>query len=164
MVMGKFFSYLALEMGKFTTYLPAYGAEVRGGTAHCMIIICDEEIYSPFVETADTLIIMNEPSLVRFGNRIKPGGTVFINKSLINQRLQRKDIKIVEIPFTDIAQDAGNMKCANTVALGAYLAEKKLTRLKEVKLVLDKMLAGLSSAIIKINSAALERGMDYSPC
>lgn len=161
MVMGKFLSILALEMGKFTTYLPAYGAEVRGGTAHCMVIISDEEIYSPLIEKADTAIIMNEPSLVKFENRVKKGGDLFINNSLANIKPEREDLTIREVPFTSLAQEAGNIKCANTVALGAYLAHKKIASEKEIYAVLDKMLSGLSENIIAVNEKALERGMKY---
>lgn len=161
MVMGKFLSNLALETGMFTTYLPAYGAEVRGGTAHCMVIISDEEIFSPFIDSADTLIIMNEPSLVKFKERIKQNGTLFINKSLVKSKFEHSSARIIEVPFTDIAAELGNAKCANTVALGAYLAVKKFTDSRAIGIVLNKMLSGLSPEIITVNNKALERGMDY---
>lgn len=161
MVMSKFLSNLAVEAGMFTTYLPAYGAEVRGGTAHCMIIISGEEIYSPLIDKADTAIIMNEPSLVRFEGRLKKGGILFLNKSLINIKPKRDDLRIVEIPFTDIAQETGNMKCANTVALGAYLAYKKIASSRQAEIVLEKMLEGLSKEIIAVNKKAFERGLSY---
>lgn len=159
MVMGKFLSTLALETGKFTTYLPAYGAEVRGGTAHCMVVISDKEIFSPFVDKADTAIIMNEPSLEKFKNRLKKGGVLLLNKSLIGASFGAKGADIRQIPFTQIATDLGNIKCANTVALGAYLAIRKIADANVIDAVLDKMLAGLSTEIVKVNRAALKEGM-----
>lgn len=161
MIMGKFLSYLALEIGKFTTYLPAYGAEVRGGTAHCMVIISDSEIYSPFIEKADTVIVMNEPSLTKFEKRARKSGLFLINKSLISRRPKRKDCTIKKAPFTEIASSLGNIKCANTVALGAYLAIKKIASTKEIHTVLDKMLSGLNPDIVQVNEQALQKGMSY---
>lgn len=161
MVMSKFLSNLAVEAGRFTTYLPAYGAEVRGGTAHCMVIISDEEIYSPLIDKVDALIVMNAPSLVKFEGRLKKGGALFLNKSLINIKPKRNDLQVSEIPFTAIAQETGNVKCANTVALGAYLGYKKIASAKQTDVVLAKMLEGLSREIIAVNKKAFERGMAY---
>ena len=164
MIMSKFLSCLAVATDRFTTYLPAYGAEVRGGTAHCMVIISDEEIYSPLIEKADSAIIMNEPSLVRFENRIKEGGVLFLNKSLVNIKPKRNDFKTIEVPFSGIAQGTGNIKCANAVALGAYLAYKKIAPKDKIYAVLYKMLDGLSKEIIALNQKALEEGLNYAKC
>jgi 2-oxoglutarate ferredoxin oxidoreductase subunit gamma len=161
MVMGKFLSNLALETGRFTTYFPAYGAEVRGGTAHCMVIISDEEIFSPFVELADTLIVMNGPSLTKFKKRIKDGGLMLLNKSLVNSKPEGDNLKLIEAPFTDIAIKLGNIKCANTVALGAYLSTKKIFTEEAISKVMDKMLSGLSKEIVEVNHKALREGMKY---
>jgi len=161
MVMGKFLSNLAIEADKFTTYLPAYGAEVRGGTAHCMVIISDEEICAPFVSVADTAIIMNEPSLSKFENRIAPGGLLLLNESLISSLPRRKDIEVLKVPFSDIAVKLGNIRCANTVALGTYLSSKNIAPKEKIDLVMDKMLGGLKQEVIEINRKALREGMKY---
>ncbi len=161
MVMGKFLSYVALEADKFTAYLPAYGAEVRGGTAHCMVTISDSEIYSPYVAEADAVIVMNEPSIRKFENRIKKEGLLIINKSLVSTKSNRADLKIVEVPFTEIAARLGNIKCANTVALGTYLSIKSIAPKKAISTVLNKMLAGLRPEIFEVNRKAIEEGFNY---
>ena len=161
MVMGKFLSYVALEGDKFTTYLPTYGAEVRGGTAHCMVTISDNEIYSPYIAEADAVIVMNEPSMRKFENRIKKEGLLIINKSLVNAKTKRDDLKIVEVPFTDIAAKLGNIKCANTVALGTYFSISSIASKKDIYSVLNKMLAGLRPEIFEVNQKAIEEGFSY---
>lgn len=161
MVMGKFLSYVALEAGKFTTYLPAYGAEVRGGTAHCMVTISDSEIYSPYIDEADAVIVMNEPSVRKFENRIKKEGVLIINKSLVSVKSRRDDLKIIEVPFTEIATRLGNIKCANTVALGTYLSAKSIAPKKTIDAVLSKMLAGLRPEIFEVNREAIKEGFSY---
>ncbi|MFQ5681170.1 MAG: 2-oxoacid:acceptor oxidoreductase family protein [Candidatus Omnitrophota bacterium] len=158
MVMGKFLANLGLATGRFVTYLPAYGAEVRGGAAHCAVIISDEEIYSPFVEQADTAIMMNGPSLARFAARVRPKGMILLNASLSAPPRRRGNPGVLPLPFSDIAADLGNIKCANTVALGAYLAIKNIAAAAAVDKVLDKMLSGLSREIIEVNRKAIERG------
>jgi 2-oxoglutarate ferredoxin oxidoreductase subunit gamma len=161
LVMGKFLANLALESGRFTTYIPAYGTEVRGGTAHCMINISDQEIYTPYIEKADTVIIMNEPSMIKFRNSVKKGGLMLLNKSLISTRAARSDIKKVWIPFSEMAADLGNIKCANTVALGAYLYIKKIASSEEISNVLNSMLSGLSADIFEVNQKAFKEGFKY---
>lgn len=159
MAMGKFLSTLAMETQRFTTYLPAYGAEVRGGTSHCLVIISDGEIYSPFIEEADTVISMNEPSLVKFEKRVKKNGLLLLNTSLINIKPERDDLSVASFPFTQTAVELGNIKCANTVALGVYLARKKIAQEKEIYAVLDKVLYGLKEDLIRLNKKAMERGL-----
>lgn len=158
LVMGKFFSNLAIETGMHTTYLPAYGTEVRGGTAHCMITISDDEIYSPLIEKADTVIAMNEPSMIKFEKKVRPGGLMLINKSLINTNPTRKNLKIIKYPFTETAAELGNIKCANSVALGAFLSIKKIAGHKSIYNVLDSMLSGLRPEIYDVNLKAFEKG------
>ena len=122
MVMGKFLSYLALKTDRFTTYLPSYGAEVRGGTAHCMVIVSDNEIYSPYITKADTIIAMNEPSLDKFKKELKKGGILILNSDLMSGKFLFNNIRGVSLPLNKIALDCGNIKVANVVALGALLS------------------------------------------
>jgi 2-oxoglutarate ferredoxin oxidoreductase subunit gamma len=158
MLLGKVIAEAAMRKGKFVTWLPAYGPEVRGGTAHCMIVISDKEIGSPYVDKADTLIILNEPSLNRFKNRLKPGGTLILNASLA-PCLKLAKAKVSYFPFTDIALKLGNIKTANMVALGSYLAAKKFFSIKDILSIFRFMTKGSNSNLVLINQKALEEGI-----
>jgi 2-oxoglutarate ferredoxin oxidoreductase subunit gamma len=102
---------------------------------------------------------MNGPSLVKFENRVKKNGLLLLNQSLVNVRPERKDLKVIEAPFTEIASELGNIKCANTVALGTYLAVKKIASRDDISAVLNKMLSGLSQEIFTVNKRA--KGASY---
>src|SRR3989338_8002586 len=157
MLLGKVLSKAAMHENKFVTWLPAYGAEVRGGTSHCMVVISDKEIGSPYVEKADAMIIMNGPSLAKFKNRIKERGLLIINSSLAPKYKNAK-LNILQRPFTDIAIGLGNIKIANMVALGCFLAKKKVVDLKSVSEAIFRIAPADKSALIGINKKALEEG------
>lgn len=155
MLIGKILAQAAMAEGKFVTWLPAYGAEVRGGTAHCMIIISDSEIGSPRIEQADTIIIMNSPSLAKFKNRLKEKGLLIINSSLTKAG---DDLKAIKHPFTDIAIELGNIKVANMVALGCLLGNKKVVTLKSILSIIKEIAPADKKELIRVNQEALDRG------
>jgi len=157
MLLGKVIAEAAMLEGKFVTWLPAYGAEVRGGTAHCMVVISDEEIGSPYIDKANTLIIMNKPSLNRFSGRLKKGAVMITNSSLV--RPEEKRLKARGYPFTDLALKLGNVKVANMVALGAYLAHKKTVKISSVSAIMKKMAPAGRSDLVKINQRAVDMGV-----
>lgn len=159
MLLGKVFVEAALSEGKFVTWLPAYGPEVRGGAAHCMAIISDDEIGSPYIAKADTLIIMNQMSLVKFKNRVKNNGLIIINSSLADLKGNFK-ARVLRARFTDIASDLGNIKTANMVALGIYLARKSIVTQKSVLNVMKKMAPKDKPELLKVNQEALKKGME----
>ena len=158
MLLGKIIAQAAMAEGRFVTWLPAYGAEVRGGTAHCMLIISDQDIGSPYIDKADTLIIMNSLSLEKFKNRIINDGLMVINSSLMRKIINSK-AKIIRLPFTDIAIGLGNTKVANMVALGSYLANKKIISKKTILKIIEKIAPPDKKDLIKINVDALEKGI-----
>jgi len=157
MLLGKILSEAAMRENKFVTWLPAYGAEVRGGTSHCMVVISDKEIGSPYVEKADTLIIMNGPSLIRFKKRIKEKGLLIINSSLAAKYKNTK-LNVLEQPFSDVAVRLGNIKVANMLALGLFLAKKKVVSLKSVLKVIQAIAPEDKRELVAINKKALEEG------
>jgi len=159
MLLGKIIAEAALLQGKFVTWLPAYGPEVRGGAAHCMIIIADDEIGSPFIDQADTLIVMNQLSLVKFKSRLKDNGLIVINSSLAKLD-NRVKFKAAAGACTDIAADLGNIKVANVVALGMYLASKKIISEENTEKVIKKMAPEDKPGLLKINLEALKKGME----
>ncbi len=131
---------------------------MRGGTAHCMVVISDREIGSPYIDIADTLIIMNGPSLDRFRNRIKKQGLFIVNGSLATQEID-KNVHILKHPFTDIAVKLGNIRVANMVALGCLINQKKIVDSKSVLTVIRKTAPADKQELIEINERALEEGM-----
>lgn len=159
MLLGKVLAQGAMQEGKFVTWLPAYGAEVRGGTAHCMVIISDKEIGSPYINKADTLIIMNQPSFVKFKNRIGHNGLLVLNSSLV-ENYAHKSLNILQFPFTDIAADLGNVKIANMAAVGCFIAYKKQVKLDSILKAIEIIAPADKKELVEINCKALLEGVD----
>ena len=159
MVLGKVLANAGMQKGYNITWMPSYGAEVRGGTAHCMVKISSEKIASPVVSQADTGFIMSAPSLDKFEKRIKEGGTIIVNTSMINRDVKRKDLEVVKVPFTDEAIKLGNVKVANIIAVGVYLAKKELFDKDFLAGVIKTMAMGRED-LVSINIKALEKGIE----
>ena len=157
--MGLNLTQAAMLEGKDVTYLPSYGAEVRGGTANCTVAISDEEIASPVASSPDFVVAMNQPSLVRFQNQIQSGGLFFINSSLIEAEISRGDIDIVEVPASSIAEKLGSPKSANMVMLGVFTKKSNLVSLSSVIEALRNTLKN-KQKLIAINKKALMAGYD----
>ena len=122
MRLGKIIAQAALMDGKQITGFPSYGAEMRGGTAHCFIKISTASIASPFIDYPDIAIILNQPSLDKFKSRLKKGSLVILNSDLINNESLNKNIRKVSLPLNTIALDCGSIKVANIVALGVLVS------------------------------------------
>ena len=161
MLLGKVLAEAAMRQNKFVTWFPSYGAEVRGGTACCMVVISDAEIGSPCINKADTLIIMNEPSRQRFKNRIKNKGLCLVNSSLAGVTGERRGI--LAYPFSDIALKLGNIKVANMVALGCYMAQRKIVSQKIIEGVICDFAGQDKKELIEINKKALIAGLELKP-
>ncbi|MDD4899361.1 MAG: 2-oxoacid:acceptor oxidoreductase family protein [Candidatus Omnitrophica bacterium] len=157
MLLGKIIAEAAVKEGLFVTWLPAYGAEVRGGTAYCMVVVSDREIGSPFIEEADTLIVMNEPSYAKFSSRLKKNGLLILNTSLIDKE-GKKINNALSFPFTDIAAKIGNVKVANMVALGCFLQKKKTPALQTALNVIREIAPEQKEKLVAINQQALNEG------
>lgn len=158
MFLGKLLAEAAVKEDKFTTWFPAYGAEVRGGTAYCGVIISDREIASPLVVNPNILVAMNQPSLDKFLPIVEKGAVVFANSSLINNEIKSSGIKIILGPFTDIAVKLGEVRIANMVALGALLETTKIVKLETVLEVLDEMIPSSRKFIMETNKQAISEG------
>lgn len=120
---GKVIAYAALMEGKEVSWLPSYGPEMRGGTANCSVCISDDLIGSPLVVNPDILIAMNYPSLEKFENEVVPGGTIIIDSSLIDKKVERKDVNVIYIPASKMAEDAGIKGAANMIIVGRLFRE-----------------------------------------
>jgi len=158
MLLGKVLAEAAMEEGKFVTWLPAYGAEVRGGTAHCMVVISDSEIGSPYITKADTLIVMNKPSFDKFSSRLSKSGKIIVNSSLVDPK--ESSAKIEKYPFTEIAVQLGNIKVANMIALGCYLSGSNSVKAESVLRVMRKIAPAGREDLISINQEALDTGVN----
>ncbi|MFC1594464.1 2-oxoacid:acceptor oxidoreductase family protein [Candidatus Omnitrophota bacterium] len=161
MLMGKIVATAAVGDGKSVTVLPSYGAEVRGGTAHCMVKIAHTTIASPYIVQADTCFAMNQPALEKFKNRIKKKGLLIINSSLAKKIPRLKDIRVIAVPLTEIAVRLGNIKVANSVALGVYLARKKIVNLERIVHTMREIAPPKKRHLIEINRKALEAGLEF---
>ncbi len=124
MRLGKILAQSAIEEEKYTTWFPSYGAEMRGGTAHCFVKISSENIYSPFIDFPDVSIILNQPSFNKFQGKIKRNSLVIFNSDLVDKVILSSDILNLSLPLNKIALDCGNIKAANIVALGALIFVK----------------------------------------
>jgi 2-oxoglutarate ferredoxin oxidoreductase subunit gamma len=155
---GQLLAYAAVEAGKHVTWIPSYGPEMRGGTAHCTVVVSDEPIGSPLVRHPTSAIALNLPSFERYEALIKPGGLMVYNKSLIVATPSREDVRYVAAPANVIAEELGNIRQANVVLLGAYLAVTGLLPLESVETALDKHLSERQRSFLASNKEALRRG------
>jgi len=161
MAMGKVLAISALKEGKNATWLPSYGAEVRGGTAHCMVVISDDPIASPFIEKADSLIIMNGPSLQRFRTSLRANGLLLVNSSLAQCLGTSRRLQVVNCPLTQMAVGLENEKVANTIGLGVYLGLKKIISVSTMEKSIEEALAH-KPKLVHLNKRALEEGFFFA--
>jgi len=162
LMMGYVFAVSVMRDGKHVTYLPSYGAEVRGGTANCTVVVSDEEIASPVSSSPDHVIVMNNPSLLRYQGVIRSGGTMMINDSLVEAKLARNDVEEVRVPVTDIANELGSPRIANMIMLGAFSAKAGLTSLDSLMNGLTEILKGKKASIMELNRKGMEEGARYA--
>ena len=155
---GIMLAYAGMIDGKNVTFFPAYGAEMRGGTANCSVVVSTDPVASPIVGTPDSILIMNEPSLPRFEPALKKGGFLFLNTSLVASKPTRKDITVIEIPANDIAEELGNIKCANMVMLGAYAKKTGAVKIDTLKDSIKKVYVRASDKMVEVNKKAIDKG------
>jgi 2-oxoglutarate ferredoxin oxidoreductase subunit gamma len=161
MVMGQLITYAGMLENKHVTWIPSYGPEMRGGTANCSVIVSDEEIRSPVIEQADAGIVLNQPSYEKFLPKIKPGGVLIVNSSIIDTKTGRDDIKIIAIPAGEIANELGKANLANMVCLGALLPALQLVNRNSVDKAIHSVVGKKKPEMLAINMAAVQKGMDF---
>lgn len=162
LLIGNLLAYAAMSEGRYVTYLPAYGVEMRGGTANCTIVISSRPIGSPVVGSPTSTIIMNLPSLVKFQERIKPKGLLILNSSLVDPgEVIRKDIECITVPVNAIATQDGNARLANMVALGAYLEKTAIVQQDSIENAFAHVLDGRYHHLIPANVKAIKKGRQF---
>ena len=159
MLLGKLLSYATCESTeKQVTFFPSYGAEQRGGTANCYVVISDEEIGAPLGNQMNDLIVMNSPSLHKFLYKLVPGGTLFTNSTIVEWDSSRDDITVVEIPASEIALQMGNTKVLNIIMLGAYVGYTQVVP-EDVVLEMIKKKFSKKPAVVPMNIEAFNKGL-----
>lgn len=157
---GIILAYAGLFEDQNVTFFPSYGAEMRGGTANCSVVISSEKVASPVVTNPNIVIIMNEPSFLKFEPLVKPGGILFFNQTLIKSRPKRMDIKNIPIEANRIAEELGQGRIANMVMLGAMVKETKILRIESLKKAQQKRFVRATEEQLILNDRALERGYE----
>lgn len=159
---GQLLAYCALDNEKQVTWFPSYGPEMRGGTAHCTVIISDEEIGSPVVRNPFAAIVMNLPSLDKYESLVKAGGLLIVNSSLVDRSPQRKDIDVLEISANEIAEEIGDRRLVNLVLVGALLQRHPILSIMQVGASLDKHIPNRHRDLLQMNISALKRGFQIA--
>ena len=155
---GQVLAYSGMIEGKEVSWFPSYGPEMRGGTANCNVVISDSEVASPVVSEADCAVVMNMPSLELFEKLVSPGGRLILNSDLIETEHLRDDIQVVKIPANTLAVQAGSIKAANMVILGAFNHCAGVVENDTIIEALSKILGKRKMHLIKMNKKALELG------
>ena len=159
---GQLLAYTGLDNDLHVTWFPSYGPEMRGGTAHCVVIISDDEIGAPIVKNPAAVIVMNIPSLDRYESLVKPGGVLVVNTSLVDRNPEREDIGVVLVPANEIAEELGNTRLANLVLLGALLDRLDVLSIEQVGEGLKIHIPEHRRNLLDSNLEALRRGAELS--
>ena len=157
LLIGKMLAYAGMREGKEVSWLPSYGPEMRGGTCNCTVVISDRPVGSPVIRSPRAVIAMNLPSLDKFEPDLRPAGLLIINTSLIDRGAARDDVTVVSVPANEIANELGNPRGANMIALGAYLGATGAVSLDGVIEVVRETFAA-KPAVVDVNITALRRG------
>lgn len=161
MVIGQLLCYTACETtDKYVTYFPSYGAEMRGGTANCFVVISDEPVGAPKVDKADYLVVLNDPSMVKFRNSLVPNGTIFINSSVVTSEPERDDLTSIQIDAGTIAYELGNPKVLNIVVLGAIIGYTEILPEDKVLKTIFKKLGAKRPELNELNEKAFYCGLE----
>lgn len=156
--MGKLLCFSMMNKGRNVTYIPSYGAEMRGGTANCHVIISDDIIASPLVTKATMAVVMNQPSYDKFKTRVEDGGHLFVNTSLVEVKEPPVNVNIVGVPATEEAYKLGSVRLANMVIFGAINAVKKFMDTDYLFLQLPEFLGKKKAKFLEENKEAILRG------
>ena len=159
--MGSTLATAAMLEGKYVTYLPSYGVEVRGGTANCAVAVSDEEIASPVASSPEVVVAMNQPSFVRFQGALQSGGLLCANSSLVRTETARSDIEILAVPTSELAESLGSIRVANMIMLGALVRASSMISYEAMVANLAEILGKGRAKLLDLNKRALAVGYDY---
>ncbi len=160
LTIGKFIAKAAMAEGKFVSWLPSYGPEMRGGTANVSVVVSDAEIASPIVSFPNVLVALNQPSLDKFGPDVKAGGLMIANTDMCPNKLGRKDITEYYAPMNTIAKEIGNEKVLNMIAIGMIIGHTKMVSYETLEKDLSAFLLKKNPQLLEMNLKAIKHGMD----
>lgn len=159
MFAGQLLAYAGMDAGQHVTWIPSYGPEMRGGTAHCYVVVSDSPIGSPIVKHPQVGIVFNNPSFEKYADVIAPGGALIVNDSLIEYHCQRDDITEVRIKATDLAYELGNARLTNMILLAAALTARPIIPAADLRAALEGHIPAHRRNLLPLNYAAVERGI-----
>jgi 2-oxoglutarate ferredoxin oxidoreductase subunit gamma len=159
---GQLLAYAAVDEGRHVTWIPSYGPEMRGGTAHCTVIVSDEEISSPLVRRPSAAMVLNQPSMQRYAPLVKPGGVLVVDSALITEESGRTDITEIRLPAKEIAEELGSPQSANVVMMGALAAATGVVPISTLEKMLDEHVSARHRNVLESNKRALRRGEEWA--
>ena len=158
---GKFLAYKGLLENRQVSWLPSYGPEMRGGTANCSVILSDEPVGSPIVSKPAVLIAMNLPSLDKYENEVVSGGTIIVDSSLIERKVERQDVKVFYVPATKMAKDIDAPTLANMILVGKFIKETGAVDYNDLEGALKKIVSARHQDLYEINLKAINNGYNF---
>ena len=162
LLIGRLLAEASLLEEREVVWLPAYGAEKRGGTVSCNVTISDEKIGALFITWPTAAIAMNPASLEKLEPAMKPGSLLVVNQSLVSSKVSRKDIRVVYVPANDLATELGDDSVGNLVILGALVAGLPAVSKSSILAAMDNMFAK-NQKHLKINKQAFNKGYTLIP-
>lgn len=157
---GKMLAYAGMENGLHVTWIPSYGPEMRGGTANCTVVISDRPIGAPIVSQPEIVIALNHPSFEKYVDKVRLGGLIVVNSSLVTEKCERDDVEAVYIPANLIAEAFDQPKLLNMAAVGAMLARRPIVSLETFRQALTAHLPATKTELLDVNMLILQRGYD----
>jgi len=155
---GQLLAYAGMDEGRHVTWIPSYGPEMRGGTAHCTVIIGDEPIGAPVVSQPDVAVVLNQPSFEKYDPLVKSGGLLVVNSSIVTAVSARTDIETVYVPANTLAEEYGTPKMMNVAAVGALLARRPFLPLTAISQALSDHLPANKKHLVDANLRVLQAG------
>ena len=156
---GKIIAYTAMSEGLQVSWLPSYGPEMRGGTANVTVCISDKPIGSPLITNPRALLAMNAPSFEKFEPKVRPGGVVVINTSLVSREVERDDLTVVKVDARNMAAKAGTDRAGNFVMLGAYIGATGVVTTEAIEKEIAEEFSGRKAKFVPANVAAFRAGV-----
>lgn len=161
MFVGQLLAYAGMDVGKHVTWIPSYGPEMRGGTAHCTVIISETPIGSPIVSRPDVVIAFNKPSFSKYDPLVAADGLMVVNSSLVTLESERDDVQVLRVPASDLADELGNIRLANVILLGAVLSVKDVLTVTDVEAALNDHIPPHRRNLLNLNIQALNKGAAF---
>ena len=161
LLIGKFLAMACMLDGKHVSWLPSYGPEMRGGTANASVIVSDEPVASPLVDKADAVVAMNLPSLDKYEDSVVPGGTIFVDSTLIDRKVKRTDVGVFYVPATGTANEQGIAKLANMIIVGKMLKECDFLPYSGIENAVRTVVGAKHADLFDVNMKAIDLGYNF---